>query len=358
MSDKQPHARITVEEVKAQYKFGLLTISGYLYNFLLASKREGWRLRSNVKKLCADLEISRPSFYRAISSLKNHRLIGFEIFGEVEIWVEERPCLEMLNKLSQIQDSSSQNRDSLYQIQDNSSQDRDSLYQILDKKSSKPSSEGSSSDSPDLIQISYRSNSTLSQLPAKPPAQEREFLAKDLEIIQDEKTQDAVYKPEKAEEVKEVKILDSDQIHDRSSAALKKDSKNELLAFVEKSAPDYVKSPRAWAKKCLETDGEYWQDKFQVDQSKRSLNAQIRHHSENAAAYQVHQAPISTIPIHTVADERARLHAKWMMGKLDPKYRQEAIAASTKLGFTVTETGIHLPGGTDPTQSLSSWLET
>jgi hypothetical protein len=85
---RSPHARLTVEEVKAQYKAGLLRVTGYLYNWLLASKREGWRVRSSVAKLSEELGICRAAFYKAISKLKGQSLVNFEIHGDIEIWIE------------------------------------------------------------------------------------------------------------------------------------------------------------------------------------------------------------------------------------------------------------------------------
>jgi len=198
---RSPHARLTVDEVKAQYKAGLLTITGYFYNWLLASKREGWRLRSNVPKISDELGVSRSSFYKAIAKLKDQGMVNFEIHGDIEIWIEDRPVLKILsqnvdnlsqisdslpeilpNNPSQIVDDLSQNLDSLSQISDDSSQIVDSLSQIRENRGSKVLTNMDFDDSPSLIHLSFNSYSSLSQLPAKPPAQEREILNKKEEI--------------------------------------------------------------------------------------------------------------------------------------------------------------------------------
>lgn len=86
-----PHVRLTVEDLKKQYLTGKLTVRGYLYNWLLATRKRGWKLRTTVKELCEELGISRSAFYKAIAELRSEpgSDFRFEVHGEIEMWIEE-----------------------------------------------------------------------------------------------------------------------------------------------------------------------------------------------------------------------------------------------------------------------------
>jgi len=86
-----PHLRLTVQDLKAQYHRGMLTVKGYLYNWLLAARKRGWKLRTTVREFCAELGISRSAFYKAIAELtaEPESDFRFEVYGGVELWIED-----------------------------------------------------------------------------------------------------------------------------------------------------------------------------------------------------------------------------------------------------------------------------
>jgi hypothetical protein len=69
----------------------MLTVKGYLYNWLLAARKRGWKLRTTVREFCAELGISRSAFYRAIAELKAEpgSDFHFEVYGGIELWIED-----------------------------------------------------------------------------------------------------------------------------------------------------------------------------------------------------------------------------------------------------------------------------
>lgn len=371
-----PHARLTVEEVKAQYKAGLLTVTGYLYNWLLASKREGWRVRSSVAKLSEELGICRAAFYKAIAKLKGQSLVNFEIHGDIEIWIEDRPVLKILstnvdslarnegkNTSINVEDLST-SVESLSTILDDLSINVDSLSTIVENQGSKVLTNIDSGDSPDLIQISFNSYSSLSQLPAKPPALEREFL----EILErKEKIQEAVSKlfsttvTVTAEEVKPDFSSTQNRIDEGNfspppqSAEIFEFTDLELLAFIQAKAPDNVRSPRAWARKCFNDDRDYWLGEMQKDSDRRVENHRLRNlPRENGECYKLFQPPPVQESVRTIGGEAARLQAKWLITH-HPRFRESAIAEATKLGLIVDEQGIRLSRTENPDQPLSEW---
>jgi len=94
-----PHVRLTVEDLKQQYRTGKLTVRGYLYNWILATRKRGWKLRTTVKELCEELGISRSAFYKAIAELRSEpgSDFRFEVHGEIEMWIEEATTNEAVH---------------------------------------------------------------------------------------------------------------------------------------------------------------------------------------------------------------------------------------------------------------------
>jgi len=88
-----PHVRLDTSDLRNQYHTGKLTIKGYVYNWLLASRKRGWKLRTTVKEFCTELGISRAAFYKAIADLKFEpgSNFHFEAHGEIEMWLEDEP---------------------------------------------------------------------------------------------------------------------------------------------------------------------------------------------------------------------------------------------------------------------------
>ncbi len=87
-----PHVRLTVNDLKEQYLTGKLTVKGYIYNWILASRKCGWKLKTKVKDFCQELGISRSAFYKAIAELKTEpgSRFHFEVpDGEIEMWIDD-----------------------------------------------------------------------------------------------------------------------------------------------------------------------------------------------------------------------------------------------------------------------------
>jgi hypothetical protein len=66
-------------------------VKGYVYNWLLAARKRGWKLRTTVREFCAQLGISRSAFYKAIAELKAEpgSDFHFEVYGGIELWIED-----------------------------------------------------------------------------------------------------------------------------------------------------------------------------------------------------------------------------------------------------------------------------
>ena len=86
-----PHVRLTVHDLQEQYRTGKLTVKGYVYNWLLAARKRGWKLRTTVREFCAQLGISRSAFYKAIAELRAEpgSDFRFEVYGGIELWIED-----------------------------------------------------------------------------------------------------------------------------------------------------------------------------------------------------------------------------------------------------------------------------
>ena len=87
-----PHVRLTVSDLKQQYLTGKITVKGYIYNWILASRKYGWRYKTKVKDFCQELGISRAAFYKAIAELKTEpgSTFHFEVpDGAIEMWIDD-----------------------------------------------------------------------------------------------------------------------------------------------------------------------------------------------------------------------------------------------------------------------------
>ena len=134
-----PHLRLTVQDLKAQYHRGMLTVKGYLYNWLLAARKRGWKLRTTVREFCAQLGISRSAFYKAIAELRAEPEsdFRFEVYGGVELWIED-----------------SRNADTVSTIGDTVSTIGDTVSTVGENKTLEPSHSKDSSAPSDLYTTS------------------------------------------------------------------------------------------------------------------------------------------------------------------------------------------------------------
>lgn len=85
---KEPHARLTLEEVKDLWRSGALRASGYLYLIIKAQRRNGWRFRiQSINEFCKEFEIGRPTFYKAKAKLIHEGKMQEDISGTVDLWI-------------------------------------------------------------------------------------------------------------------------------------------------------------------------------------------------------------------------------------------------------------------------------
>jgi len=91
-----PHVRLTVNDLQQQYRMGMLTVKGYLYNWLLASRKRGWKLRTTVREFCRELGVSKSAFYKAIAELRAEPQsdFRFEVRGEIVLWIDDGSTAE------------------------------------------------------------------------------------------------------------------------------------------------------------------------------------------------------------------------------------------------------------------------
>lgn len=88
MAGKEPHVRLSEEQVKQLWSDGLITVSGLIYLTIRAKRKDGWGLEiPSVQKFCDDQGISRSSWYRAIGRLTGQGLIEANERGSVVLTV-------------------------------------------------------------------------------------------------------------------------------------------------------------------------------------------------------------------------------------------------------------------------------
>jgi hypothetical protein len=152
-----PHVRLTVEDLKQQYLTGKLTVRGYLYNWLLATRKRGWKLRTTVKDFCTELGISRSAFYKAVAELRAEpgSDFRFEVHGEIEMWIEESTTNEPVHDHEHV----SSTVDTMSTIVDTMSMTVDAASTSVENKTLEPAS----SKDPRPLSSSYNSYTTLPQ---------------------------------------------------------------------------------------------------------------------------------------------------------------------------------------------------
>ena len=74
MSKAQYYPR-TLKILLADYKSGLITISGLIVDYIRIKFAPGWRVNLSPKKVCEELGIKLGSFYRAIALIVKKKLI-------------------------------------------------------------------------------------------------------------------------------------------------------------------------------------------------------------------------------------------------------------------------------------------
>ena len=67
--------KLTLDALRQDYKAKVLNAETYLYYLIKARNKAGWEWIVNVKKFCAEWEIAKSTFYRALSNLREKNLI-------------------------------------------------------------------------------------------------------------------------------------------------------------------------------------------------------------------------------------------------------------------------------------------
>ncbi|MDJ0581671.1 hypothetical protein [Crocosphaera sp.] len=74
----QQHYRMTLEDVLDQYQCGLISATALLYYYLKIRLKPGWKVTLHQSEISQQLGISKASFYKGISRLKEKKLIDWE----------------------------------------------------------------------------------------------------------------------------------------------------------------------------------------------------------------------------------------------------------------------------------------
>lgn len=74
---KRQFVMITPEELKLNYKAGVLNAQTYLLYLIKTQRTEGWEWRFNVEEFCRKWEIAERTFYDALSKLRVKKLISW-----------------------------------------------------------------------------------------------------------------------------------------------------------------------------------------------------------------------------------------------------------------------------------------
>jgi hypothetical protein len=91
---RQPELRLKAEDLRRDYKDGLLNSHSYLYYLIRALRKNGWKLHiPNISIFCEQWNISERSFYRAKNKLIQLGLLKEKIFGSIDLWIDPNNSL-------------------------------------------------------------------------------------------------------------------------------------------------------------------------------------------------------------------------------------------------------------------------
>ncbi len=294
-TQRSPHLRVTTSDLKWRYEKGFLTVRGYIYDWLLAAKRKGWRLRTTVKDFCEELGIGRTAFYKAIADLRGDAELQFrfEILGEVEMWVGGESS-SSTEKVSAIANSEST-------IANSKSAIANSESAIADEETPNLQLAARSQDSPTLIRsFTDLDHLSLSCPPTASPEQER----KESDFVVEEKENSAVDRPQLERESDRLEPnfnqTELKQIHssgeDSKSSAPAPSAKNsfeiakqdrDFMKWAEaRSSGMQARNPKIHAQTCLKRDEnlELWQQ-YQARKRKPQADAREFANQSEYAAY-------------------------------------------------------------------------
>lgn len=86
LAKSQQFFKMTAERAKSDYKIKLITAEAYILYIIESNRSAGWKWTFDPKEFCAEWEISKSTFYRAISSLKARGKINWETTGKITVW--------------------------------------------------------------------------------------------------------------------------------------------------------------------------------------------------------------------------------------------------------------------------------
>jgi hypothetical protein len=396
----QPHVRLSADDILAQWKTGqFYKPTGYLFNLIKALRKDGWKLKSKVSEFCKRWEISERSFYRAKAYLVAHGIIEEAIHGEVELWIRESSVEDLTDRIGRGTARSGSETDRIGSETDRIGSETDRIGSETDRSGGGtplnplPAEEFSPASTLINSSTTYYNSLSVAHLP---PAQERERGEARLEEVTQEPIDTHIDNQNRQTEIKATN-LNSGKGNFSAAAAVAQNfrfkqgvtenktvdaidtpidpqpkintqsigpsntqiSDSDLLSFIESKAPSDIRSKRGWARKCLETDRQYWEKTLLDDRDQRENNAHLtgipidsKYGCQNHTAYQLfqnEQPPVSTVK--TLGYARAMLQAKWSL----PTSRQAAIDRAESLGFLVSDRGIFLPPFVDPEFPLAEW---
>jgi hypothetical protein len=77
---------IYASDAKELYKQKILSAEAYVLMIVKIHSKAGWKWTFDPKEFCAEWEISRSTFYRAVSRLKDKGFLNWEVEGKITVW--------------------------------------------------------------------------------------------------------------------------------------------------------------------------------------------------------------------------------------------------------------------------------
>jgi hypothetical protein len=180
----QSHLRLTPGKVKQLWDIGLYNAATYLHHLFSAMKAQGWAITIKcIDSFCLEWGINKRTFYKAKARLIDLGLLTEEIMGSIEITVQHLTDAQSFTDDAQsFTDDAQSFTDDAQSFTDDAQSFTDDAQSFTDDAQSFTDDAQSFTDdaqsftttplngndcsafggSPDLIQISFRSNSDLS----------------------------------------------------------------------------------------------------------------------------------------------------------------------------------------------------
>lgn len=198
------HHRLTRSQVITDYKAGLLTPSGAIYYLIRSAYKLGAAIRFSRSNICAQLEISQATFYRAIAQLEFANLVKFESGDEMTAIAQasnspDHGAYSFLSELSQICESDSQSCESDSQICESHSQICESHSQPCESGSPKQRNSAITAI-PQLLQLDQLNQLTTREEPTHPPVVVGELKSLGMELTENQLGQMSNFSGEQIQE--------------------------------------------------------------------------------------------------------------------------------------------------------------